>query len=200
MRRRVTYANVASTLALVFGMSGGAFAASHYLINSTKQINPKVLKKLRGRTGKTGPAGKAGLPGAPGAPGAPGSPGVEGKTGPSEAISSRAESVGYPGAPNAAEVVTKVTLGAGDYTLTATATPESESSSASEAECVLLHEEEFLGEAKVNIGAKARASLALAGVFAAKSTVELWLACKSTTAQGQYLDPTLIATKVGSLG
>lgn len=46
MRHRLSYANVAATLALVFSMSGGALAATHYLINSTKQINPKVLKKL----------------------------------------------------------------------------------------------------------------------------------------------------------
>jgi hypothetical protein len=46
MRRRLTYANVAATLALVFSMSGGALAASHYLIKSTKQISPKVLKSF----------------------------------------------------------------------------------------------------------------------------------------------------------
>jgi hypothetical protein len=43
IRRRLSYANVVATLALVFAMSGGALAASHYLVNSTKQINPKVL-------------------------------------------------------------------------------------------------------------------------------------------------------------
>jgi len=48
MRRRFSYANVAATLALVFSMSGGALAANHYLINSTKQIKPSVLKKLKG--------------------------------------------------------------------------------------------------------------------------------------------------------
>ncbi len=64
MRRRLSYANVTATLALVFAMSGGALAANHYLINSTKQINPKVLKKLKGNAGapgKEGPSGKEGL-------------------------------------------------------------------------------------------------------------------------------------------
>ena len=37
-----------ATLALVFAMSGSAIAASHYLVNSTKQISPKVLRKLAG--------------------------------------------------------------------------------------------------------------------------------------------------------
>ena len=59
MRRHLNYANVIATLALVFAMSGGALAANHYLINSTKQINPKVLKKLKGNSqGKTGATGR----------------------------------------------------------------------------------------------------------------------------------------------
>jgi hypothetical protein len=83
MRRRFSYANVAATLALVLSMSGGALAANHYLINSTKQINPKVLKKLKGATGKAGAAGSAGASGAAGAAGKDGAPGKEGKAGPS---------------------------------------------------------------------------------------------------------------------
>jgi hypothetical protein len=54
----LSYANVTATLALVFAMSGGALAANHYLVNSTEQINPKVLKKLKGATGTTGAVGK----------------------------------------------------------------------------------------------------------------------------------------------
>jgi hypothetical protein len=46
MRRHLTYANVTATLALVFAMSGGAIAAKHYLVSSTKQIDPKVLNSL----------------------------------------------------------------------------------------------------------------------------------------------------------
>jgi len=76
MRRHLTYANVVATLALVFAMSGGALAAKHYLVNSTSQINPKVIKKLRGHTGKTG---KTGAPGAVGKEGAAGKEGKEGK-------------------------------------------------------------------------------------------------------------------------
>jgi len=72
IRRHLSYANVAATLALVFAMSGGALAASRYLVNSTKQINPKVLKKLRGKTGPRGATGTAGPAGATGAAGTPG--------------------------------------------------------------------------------------------------------------------------------
>ena len=73
MRKRLSYANVTATLALVFAMSGGALAANHYLITSTKQINPSVLKKLTGKPGPGGPAGATGPQGPGGAPGAPGS-------------------------------------------------------------------------------------------------------------------------------
>jgi hypothetical protein len=75
LRSRLTYANVVATLALVFAMSGGALAASHYLITSTKQISPKVLKQLKGKDGA------AGLTGAAGAAGKEGSAGKEGKEG-----------------------------------------------------------------------------------------------------------------------
>ena len=81
MRRRLSYANITATLALVFAMSGGALAASHYLINSTKQINPKVLKKLKGNAGKAGANGANGANGATGATGAQGPGGKEGKEG-----------------------------------------------------------------------------------------------------------------------
>jgi hypothetical protein len=78
-RRSLSYANVAATLALVLSMSGGALAASHYIINSTRQINPRVLKKLKGPRGPEGPAGPQGpvaLGGATGPGGPPGAPGT----------------------------------------------------------------------------------------------------------------------------
>jgi hypothetical protein len=81
MRRHLSYANVTATLALVFAMSGGALAANHYLINSTKQISPKVLKTLKGNAGKTGPAGSPGSTGASGAQGPAGAAGPKGETG-----------------------------------------------------------------------------------------------------------------------
>ncbi len=81
IRTHFSYANVVATLALVFAMSGSALAASHYLINSTHQINPKVLKKLRGKTGPRGLPGAEGAPGSAGSPGREGPRGTEGTTG-----------------------------------------------------------------------------------------------------------------------
>ncbi|HWX44974.1 MAG TPA: hypothetical protein VNY52_06600 [Solirubrobacteraceae bacterium] len=93
IRKRFTYVNIALTLALVFVMSGGAYAANHYLITSTKQISPKVLRSLAGKAGAvgpagpagpqgpTGPAGSRGETGAPGVPGKEGARGEKGETG-----------------------------------------------------------------------------------------------------------------------
>jgi hypothetical protein len=87
IRRRMTYANIAATLALVFAMSGGAYAASRVLITSTGQIKPSVLKQLKGKAGTngaqglTGPAGPAGATGAAGPAGATGAIGPAGATG-----------------------------------------------------------------------------------------------------------------------
>jgi hypothetical protein len=92
----MTYANVAVTFALVFAMTGGAYAANKYLITSTKQIKPSVLKQLQGKAGANGAQGAAGPAGAGGAqgpsgpqgpagpgggPGAPGKEGPQGKEG-----------------------------------------------------------------------------------------------------------------------
>jgi hypothetical protein len=90
LRRRLTYTNVGVTLALFFSMSGGALAAGHYLITSTKQIKPSVLSALKGKpgaagangaTGVAGPAGPAGVAGAKGEAGPQGPQGPQGEPG-----------------------------------------------------------------------------------------------------------------------
>ena len=93
IRRRMTPATVIATVALVFAMTGGAYAAKKYLITSTKQISPTVLKSLKGANGKAGPAGPTGPAGAasagPAGPAGPqgpaGSPGTLGEKGESGA-------------------------------------------------------------------------------------------------------------------
>ncbi len=96
---KLTYANVAATLALVFSMTGGALAASHYLISSEKQINPKVLKALKGAKGPKGAQGATGPAGGVGATGATGATG-QGIRGP-EGVHGDAGLQGNAGEPGA---------------------------------------------------------------------------------------------------
>src|SRR6202035_3566253 len=83
--RKPSPATVIASIALFVALGGTAIAAEHYLITSTSQIKPSVLKKLRGNTG---PGGSPGLPGAQGpsgpmaTAGANGSNGARGSTGP----------------------------------------------------------------------------------------------------------------------
>jgi hypothetical protein len=83
----VNAATILATVALFLALSGGAYAASHYLITSTRQLSPKVIKALKGQAGKagergpSGPAGPTGPAGAAGAAGT-GTPGATGNTGP----------------------------------------------------------------------------------------------------------------------
>jgi Collagen triple helix repeat (20 copies) len=80
LRTRFGIPGIISTIALVFAMTGGAFAAK-YLITSPSQIKPSVLKKLKGPQGATGAAGAQGPAGAAGAPGEKGANGTNGTNG-----------------------------------------------------------------------------------------------------------------------
>jgi len=80
LRNRFGIPGVISTIALVFAMTGGAFAAK-YLITSPSQIKPSVLKKLKGPQGATGAAGAQGPAGAAGAAGEKGANGANGTNG-----------------------------------------------------------------------------------------------------------------------
>src|SRR3954453_6731525 len=90
LRPRITYANVVSTLALVFALTGSAYAAGVLPHNSvgarqirtgavgTSELRAGAVHKvdiakstvasLRGAQGDQGPQGPAGAQGAPGAP------------------------------------------------------------------------------------------------------------------------------------
>jgi hypothetical protein len=102
-RMRVSPATAIAGLALVFAMTGGAYAAKKYLITSTKQISPSVLKSLQGKAGAAGAPGAAGAQGAqgPAGPAGPaGSAGVKGETGAAGAKGEKGVT-GAAGAPGA---------------------------------------------------------------------------------------------------
>jgi len=96
LRRHLTYANVAATLALFFALGGAAYAASQLPRNSvdTAQLKReavtagKIAKKTRaqlrgdrGPAGAEGPQGKTGKRGPKGATGARGAQGPRGERG-----------------------------------------------------------------------------------------------------------------------
>src|SRR5262249_51448621 len=74
--------NLVAWLALFVALGGTSLAAKHYVIHSTKQINPKALRALQGRTGPPGARGATGAAGLVGLTGSPGKEGPQGKEGP----------------------------------------------------------------------------------------------------------------------
>lgn len=80
-RKYVNPATLLASVALLFAMGGGAYAASKYLITNTKQISPKVLKHLRGARGRNGANGANGATGPQGSTGPQGPAGAAGKDG-----------------------------------------------------------------------------------------------------------------------
>lgn len=93
LRKRVSYANVAMTIAIVLAMGGGAYAANKFVITSIKQIKPSVVAQLKGKAGKAGPVGSQGPVGPQGPKGENGAPGTNGKDG----VNGQAGSVGATG-------------------------------------------------------------------------------------------------------
>ena len=77
--------NVVAWLALFVALTGTSVAASHYIITSTGQLKPSVVKQLRATRGVSGPAGATGPQGPQGKEGPPGlkgEMGLRGESGP----------------------------------------------------------------------------------------------------------------------
>ncbi len=110
IRKRMTWTNVAMTLALVFAMTGGAYAAKKYLITSTKQISPNVLKQLAGKAGPAGAQGPTGPAGPQGPAGTNGKDGLNGKDGTNGTNGTNGKD-GAPGTPGESVTVTALSKG-----------------------------------------------------------------------------------------
>ena len=120
--RRLSYANIAATLALVIAVGGGtAWAAKHihYKITSTNQIKPSVIKKLRGNNGTNGTNGTNGAQGAVGATGATGAAGAPGAVAGYSASNTSAVTIPSGGSDGTFATVVSKVLPAGSYLVTA---------------------------------------------------------------------------------
>jgi hypothetical protein len=86
-KRHLSPSTAIAIVALVFAMTGGAYAAKKYVITSAKQIKPSVVAQLKGKAGEkgangpVGTAGVAGVGGVQGPAGVAGAPGEKGKDG-----------------------------------------------------------------------------------------------------------------------
>jgi Collagen triple helix repeat (20 copies) len=87
VRRHMTYTNIAATMAVVFAMSGGAYAVSdthgggHQLSTALISAKKKVKKPAGGKPGPRGPAGSQG-PAGPAGPTGPAGTNGTGEKGP----------------------------------------------------------------------------------------------------------------------
>jgi hypothetical protein len=81
LKKRLGIPGLLAIIALVFAMGGAAWAAKKYVVTSTAQIKPSVLKDLEGANGPRGATGAQGPAGANGTNGKDGSNGSNGKNG-----------------------------------------------------------------------------------------------------------------------
>lgn len=81
LKQRLGIPGLIAVIALVFAMGGAAWAGQKYVITSTGQIKPSVLKQLKGAKGAKGDTGAAGATGAQGPKGDTGAAGKEGTAG-----------------------------------------------------------------------------------------------------------------------
>jgi hypothetical protein len=207
LRRHLTYANVAASLALFLALGGAAYAATQLPKNSvgTNQIRKeavtagKIAKKTRqqlqgnrGPAGQQGPQGKTGKQGAKGATGArgaqgnTGAPGIDG-TGPALEVVAGPKLIEAGGS-----TVVSQNLAPGAYVVTADVVVESTATTA--VTCTLNGSN---GEAVGNVQPNLPVTLTLSGVRSLGAASAATLTCASPGgATAKYAN--LIATQVKS--
>jgi Collagen triple helix repeat (20 copies) len=209
LRRHLTYANVAASLALFLALGGAAYAATQLPKNSvgTNQIRKeavtagKIAKKTRqqlqgqrGPAGQQGPQGKTGKTGAKGATGArgaqgnTGAPGVDG-TGPAF------EAVAKPAAPTAIGTNTQVvvlSLAPGQYSTSANVVVQS--TAGATVSCTLLNG----GEASATISAGGFETLSMSGTRGLAGAGSSNVLCTSTVGAAELVSASVTAIQVKS--
>jgi hypothetical protein len=199
IRRHLNYANIAATLALVFSMSAGAVATTHYLINSTKQINPKVIKKLKGRSGATGVRGPVGKEGSPGKTGSAGAVGASAAFN----TNSGENALWWPTTAGQVQTVSSLSLPAGEFSVSGKLIADNDGPDA------IVRCELVLGETTIDPGYDGievatapndRHTMVLAGTGSLSSPGTAKITCSVPATEGKYMDRSITAIQVGSLG
>jgi hypothetical protein len=199
LRRHLSYANVAATLALFLALGGAAYAATQLPRDSVgtpqlkkgavtaSKIAKKTRRQLRGAQGPAGAQGKTGKTGARGAKGATGATGAAGGNGPAFEVFGTAKAIATSGG-----AVLATNLAAGAYVVTADVTVEA--TTATTVTCTLNGG----GEAVGSVEAGKPASLSLSVTRNLGSAGNATLSCAAPAgATAKYAD--LIATQVKSV-
>jgi len=224
---RLSYANVAATLALLFAMSGGAIAATggfssggtlracaneegRLKLLSTGQHCKKGQKAVAwNQAGAPGAKGATGAAGSPGASGAAGASGQDGARGPSTAFSTNSgtEALSFPSPANEVLAVSTLSLPAGSFDVLGKVLLNNNASSEAFARCELLlgstvidpgFDGMALGEEGEGSSDRQYIVLTAAGSLASPASASI--RCKVTKTQGVYLDRSITAIQVGGVG
>jgi hypothetical protein len=210
LRRHLTYANVAASLALFLALGGAAYAATQLPKNSvgTNQIRKeavtaaKIAKKTRqqlqgqrgpaGQQGPQGKTGKTGAKGATGARGAQGNTGVPGADGTGPAF----EATAKPAIPTAIGTGTQVvglSLAPGQYATSANVVVQG--SAGATVTCTLLNG----GEASATIPTAAGLeTLSMSGVRGLAGAGTATVLCTATGGTAELVSANVTAIQVKS--
>jgi Collagen triple helix repeat (20 copies) len=213
LRRHLTYANVAASLALFLALGGAAYAATQLPKNSvgTNQIRKeavtagKIAKKTRqqlqgspGPAGPAGPQGKAGKQGAKGATGAIGARGAQGNTGAPgiDGTGPAFEATAKPAIPTAIGTGTQVvglSLAPGQYSTSANVVVQS--TAGATVNCTLLNGGEASATVPTTGGSETLSMSGTRGLAGAGSAIVL---CTSTVGAAELVSANVTAIQVKS--